>query len=64
MKLPSKEKVRSGIGVLMIGAFIVICVAASIPVDDFKEFAINFAKSIGTLCLLAGGVWLIMKNNS
>jgi hypothetical protein len=62
MERKIKEKISGIIGLCMLSAFIIIlCYSATEPIS-IKEFAINMAKSIGTIALGVGGVWLIIRN--
>ena len=60
MKMPSKQKMRQFVGLLMFFAFITILCWGVNPMP-LKEFAVSMAKAIGIVLLGVGGVWLIVK---
>lgn len=64
MNLPSMKKIQKVTGILMVAAFTTICAYASMPGMELKEFAIHYAKTLGLIGLLVGGIWLIMRNRS
>ena len=60
MKMPSKQKVRQILGLLMFFAFITILCWGANPMP-LQEFAVSMAKAIGVVLLGVGGIWLIIK---
>jgi len=60
MKMPSKQKMRQIVGLLMFFAFITILCWGINPMP-LQKFAVSMAKAVGIVLLGVGGVWLIIK---